>query len=454
MAMLLVREQCAAVRRRLQHVLQKEGHSTLEAGDRAEVLHHLERSQPAAAVIGQAGSYTSDAIELARDVRSRCQHLPIILFMPESSEELAIAAIRAGVQDYVRQPRYEELAMAVTQCLHVSAPATLSRTACSAERPLVGQSSEVARIRDYLLKVAAADCNVLITGETGTGKELAAEAIHRNSPRRSRPFVVINCAAIPDSLLESELFGYERGAFTGATAASNGKFMEADGGMVFLDEIGDMSLYLQAKILRAIEAKEVQRLGAKGNRRVDIRILAATNQDLDHQMRAGRFRSDLYFRLAVTQIRLPALRKRPEDIPLLARYFIDELNQRLGRRVEGINADVIALLMRHSWPGNVRELKNLIESFSVAKECGWISMEDLPHQFMQDSDRACDGAGEERTRILSALHAANWNKSKAAGALNWSRMTLYRKIARYRIVSERAGSRKEVNSVAALRLGA
>lgn len=455
MAILLVREQRPAIRRRVQDVLQQEGHSILEAGDRAEVLRHLERSRPAMALIGQAGSYSLDSVDLAREVRSRCQEIPIILFIPESSEELAIAAIKAGVQDYVRQPHYEELPSAVARCLSHGAAAAQIRSASSIEqRPLVGQSRELSRIRDYLYKVAATECSVLITGETGTGKELVAEAVHRNSARRSRPFVVINCAAIPDSLLESELFGYERGAFSGALTASSGRFMEADGGTVFLDEIGDMSLHLQAKMLRAIESKEVQRLGAKGTQRVDIRIVAATNQNLDDLIRAGQFRSDLYFRLAVTQIRLPSLRERPEDIPVLAQFFIEDLNRRLGRYIEGIDAEVLDRLMHHSWPGNVRELRNLIESFSVASDRAWISTDDLPYRFTQHCDGPADGIQEERTRILTALHAAGWNKSKAAGVLRWSRMTLYRKIARYRIVNDHRSSRKEADKIRPLRIGA
>jgi transcriptional regulator with PAS, ATPase and Fis domain len=301
--------------------------------------------------------------------------------------------------------------------------------------PLVGQSPAISRVRDYLLKVASTECNVLITRETGTGKELVAEAIHRNSPRRHKPFVAINCAAIPDSLLESELFGHERGAFTGAVASNSGKFLQADGGCVFLDEIGDMSPILQAKILRAIEAKEVQRLGGKGSCKVDIRFIAATKQDLQQLMPDNRFRRDLYFRLGVTQIKLSPLRERPEDIPLLTELFVEALNCQLGRNVQGVSPAVMSRFMRYSWPGNVRELKNVMEALFVTRESGWFSLDDLPDHFTRHPDDAVEMVQEEeRTRIMSALETTNWNMSKAARELRWCRMTLYRKIAKYKAV--------------------
>jgi transcriptional regulator with PAS, ATPase and Fis domain len=289
------------------------------------------------------------------------------------------------------------------------------------------------QIKAYIEKVGATDSNVLITGETGTGKELVAELIQQTSPRRPQPFVCINCAAIPDTLLESELFGYEKGAFTGASTLSEGKLKLADGGVIFFDEIGDMSPYAQAKILRAIESREVYRLGGKHRIPLNVRVLAATNHDLEQLVAQGQFRKDLYFRLNVARIHLPPLRERKEDIVPLCRYYLHALNEHFGRHVEGFSDEALACLIRHDWPGNVRELKNLLEATFVNDPTQRISLVDLPEPFRRHvaSDRT---APDERQRLLSALFSTNWNVSKAAQQLHWSRMTLYRKLEKYHIV--------------------
>jgi transcriptional regulator with PAS, ATPase and Fis domain len=289
-------------------------------------------------------------------------------------------------------------------------------------------------IKTYIDKVATTDSNVLITGETGTGKELVADLIHRKSVREQGPFVSINCAAIPDNLLESELFGYERGAFTGAHALKEGQLKLADGGTAFFDEIGDMSPYAQAKILRVIESKTIYRLGGKRRIPLNIRVIAATNQDLDQLLAQDKFRKDLYFRVNVARIHLPPLRERPEDILPLCHYYLCQLNHRFGRRVEGFTDDALAYLMRHDWPGNVRELKNLLEATFVNGPSRQISFMDLPEQFRKRFSDAETSPQDERERLLSALLSTNWNISKAAQRLRWSRMTLYRKLGKYHIV--------------------
>ncbi len=304
---------------------------------------------------------------------------------------------------------------------------------------MVGTSAPMREIKTYIGKVAATDSHVLITGETGTGKELVAEIIHRNSPRASRPFVWINCAAIPDNLLESELFGYERGAFTGAHARKEGQLKLADGGTAFLDEIGDMSPYAQAKILRAIENKAVYRLGGKRSVPLDVRVIAATNQNLEQLVAAEKFRKDLYFRLNVARIHLPPLRERKEDIMPLCAHYLRELNQRFQRQVEGFTADAMASMVQHDWPGNVRELKNLLEAIFVNAPYRWISLADLPEPFSRRAQGTGDLPQSERERLLSALLATNWNLSQAAQRLHWSRMTVYRKMTKYHIV--KAGER-------------
>ena len=298
---------------------------------------------------------------------------------------------------------------------------------------LVGASRAMQEVKSYLPKVAAAECNVLITGETGTGKERVATWIHRHSDRRDRPLVSINCAAIPEGLLESELFGFERGAFTGAHAAYAGKLQQAEGGTLFLDEIGDMSATAQAKILRAIEAKEVCQLGGRRNVAIDVRIVAATNQDLEAMVAEHRFRKDLYYRLDVARVHLPPLRERTEDIPLLFEHYLAEMNRRFGRAVGGPDREALSCLLAHEWPGNVRELRNLLEAIFISPPGAGISLNDLPARLRARVAGAGDPETSERERVLAALFAVQWNKSKAAASLNWSRMTLYRKMAKYQI---------------------
>jgi transcriptional regulator with PAS, ATPase and Fis domain len=311
---------------------------------------------------------------------------------------------------------------------------------CLADRQqLIGESPFIRRIKAYLLKVAAVDSHVLITGETGTGKELTAQYIHQQSTRHGKSLIAINCAALPDGLLESELFGYGKGAFTGAHTTYAGKLKLADGGTVFFDEIGDMSPYAQAKILRVIESKEVYPLGGKRSIPLDIRIIAATNRDLEHLVAKGKFRQDLYFRLNVAKVHLPPLRERKEDIPHLVDYYLQEFNARFGRELKGFTDEALELLLRHDWPGNIRELKNLLEAIFIDPPRKRIAISDLPDSIRQHYEIKEPATLTERELLLSALCSVNWNKSKAAEQLHWSRMTLYRKMAKYHIRESKAG---------------
>ena len=259
--------------------------------------------------------------------------------------------------------------------------------------------------------------------------------VHRASPRRGKPLIPVNCAAIPETLVESELFGHERGAFTGAHASRQGKFQMAEGGTVFLDEIGDMDLGSQAKLLRAIESKEVYSLGSRTGMRINVRIVAATNQDPEQLVRENRFRKDLYFRLNVARVHLSPLRDRKEDIRLLVEHSIGELNRRFGYSVNGCTREAWDLLHRYDWPGNVRELKNLMEATFIGLSSAMISPADFPEAFHRHLEAADAADTGERERLVTTLFATNWNKSKAAKALQWSRMTLYRKIAKYHLSS-------------------
>jgi DNA-binding NtrC family response regulator len=377
--------------------------------------------------------------ELAQSTRQTAPGIALLVIASKSSEELAIAALRAGINEYVKCPfTTHELIDAVRRCLAQRGRPVVNNCEHIGEHEpdygIVGNSAAIREVRTRMKKMAATSSNILITGETGTGKELVAELVHKHSPRRQNPLVTLNCAAIPDSLLESELFGYERGAFTGAASRQEGKVKAADGGSVFLDEIGEMSPYGQAKLLRMIEGKEIQRLGRNGGIAVDIRIIAATNQDLEVMVSEGRFRKDLFFRLNVARIHVPPLRERKEDLPVLIAHYIQHFNAMFGRNVERLSEDAMEVLLTYEWPGNVRELKNLLEAIFVELPADGERYPELPLLFRRRCEELRVASGDERDRLLWALTVTNWNKSKAASKLSWSRMTLYRKMARYKIV--------------------
>jgi transcriptional regulator with PAS, ATPase and Fis domain len=289
------------------------------------------------------------------------------------------------------------------------------------------------RTAAYLIRVASTASTVLITGETGTGKELAAQLVHRHSRRHGKPFVSVNCAALPENLVESELFGYERGAFTGAHTAKKGKFELAHGGTVLLDEIGDMNPYAQAKILTAIESKIIYPLGGKRSIPVDMRILAATNQDPENLIREGKFREDLYYRLNIARVHMPPLRLRRNDIPELVSYGIGRLNRQFHRELKGLSQEAMQWCMQYDWPGNVRELNNFLEAIYINLPLQPVRYADLPRNLKRPCWHITQPSHNERHSIVAALLATKWNKSKAAQKLKWSRMTLYRKIAKYNI---------------------
>lgn len=290
--------------------------------------------------------------------------------------------------------------------------------------------------RNNLNKAACSDCTVLITGETGTGKELAAEYIHANSSRQKQAFVCINCAAIPDSLLESELFGHTKGAFTGADAVHEGLLLSANEGTVFLDEIGDMSLVAQAKILRVLENKEMCRVGSNRVTQLNIRFVAASNQQLEEMVARGTFRRDLFFRLNVARIHLPPLRERKEEIPLLLHHYCSSLRRHSESPVPEFSDESLRCLMKYEWPGNIRELKNTVEWLLTGEVPSQIKLEHLPANLRAAIETTPSLSEDERSALLSALFSAKWNKSKAARKLHWSRMTLYRKMAKYQIAEE------------------
>ncbi|HKA44862.1 MAG TPA: sigma-54 dependent transcriptional regulator [Burkholderiales bacterium] len=301
---------------------------------------------------------------------------------------------------------------------------------------LIGHNHAFREVLDYVRKVGPHSCPVVITGETGTGKEQIARLIHESSPRASGRFVGLNCAALPETLIESELFGYERGAFTGATRSYPGYFMAADGGTLFLDELGDLPLATQAKLLRAIENREITPLGSTRACRVDLRIVAATNQPLEMLVRERRFRSDLFYRLNVARVRLPALRERRDDVLELAAHFMETYRHTPGgERVGWFEPPALKKLLSYEWPGNVRELRNVIEAIFIEAPPGPITERVLSACLTPPDGQGAKRTkpGDERQRILETLVATHWNKSESARNLHWSRVTLYRKMAKYRI---------------------
>jgi transcriptional regulator with PAS, ATPase and Fis domain len=303
-------------------------------------------------------------------------------------------------------------------------------------RPLIGSSSVMKSVVAYATKVARTDATVLITGETGTGKELLAHHIHANSVRRERSFVCINCSTLPDALFEGEMFGYERGAFTGADRSYRGKLSLAAGGTVFLDEVGELSPSAQAKLLRVLESHEVFRLGARATEPIDVRVIAATNRDLEDVAHPQMFRRDLFFRLNVARLHMPPLRTRQEDIPALMAHYVTEMSRRTGASLGPFAPDLVECLLRYTWPGNVRELRNVLEALFIDPPEGTVTIDHLPPNLVRMMPRLETDDRAERARILTTLVETRWNKYRAAKALHWSRMTLYRKMAKHGIRGE------------------
>ena len=404
-------------RRQVQSLLLRQGFEVIASPDASGVFRVLrQKRNPDLLIVNTSLNAANDGWRWLNCSARRIEVSELSYSRPNSSEELAIAALRAGIADYFKQPfSCEELLTSVHRCLSDRCSQEslgIPEPTASGLTHLIGESSQMQNIKASLCKLASTDTTTLITGETGTGKELVAALIHQNSSRQQQPLVCINCAAIPDSLLESELFGYERGAFTGAHARKEGKLQLADGGTVFFDEIGDMSPYAQAKILRVLESKTVDRLGGKGSIPLDIRVIAATNRNLERAMAEEKFRTDLFFRLSVANIHLPPLRDRKEDLRALCDHYIGDMNRRFGREVKGFTEEAFAYVLRYEWPGNVRELKNLIEAIFVNLPAGKITFMDLPEQFRRRFEEMNDLSHGERDRVLSALLSTNWNKGK------------------------------------------
>lgn len=432
------------LRGNLKSRLIRHGFIVNEAPEKCDIAALYKITQPDLVIVCSQRREAQDILSVLRRIRESDKKIPIILITMFSSESRAIAALRAGANDYFKVPfSSEKVVKRICRMLSENNLKAVwdekaDKTFLGQKKIMIGESKCMIDIKKYLSKVARVDSNVLISGETGTGKELAAGLIHSKSARYRKPFVCINSAALPDTLIESELFGYDRGAFTGAVAEKPGKFELANSGTVFLDEIGDMNQNAQAKILRTIENREFFHLGGSRPVSFEARIVAATNKMPEQLIVERKLRDDLYYRLNVARIHLPPLRERKEDIPSLVSHATKKLNNRFDRNILGFTDDAIECLIHYDWPGNIRELFNLLEAVYINLPSHHIDFIDLPKRVEKRIKVNEQCTIDERKQIVSTLLETNWNKSTAAQKLNWSRMTLYRKMSKYSIIEKRS----------------
>jgi len=407
----------------LRDILEGAGHGVTEARDGAEALAFLERTTYDL-VLTDRRMPAVDGLELLRRVRARTSPPPVVVLTAHGSIPEAVEAVRLGAADYIAKPLPSPEAL-------VDLVASLLPREDDGE--LVTADPAMKELLDLVDRVAPRDVAVLVTGESGTGKELVARRLHARSPRSKGPFVAVNAAALPETLAESELFGAEKGAFTGADQAREGRFEEASGGTLFLDELGELPVGLQSKLLRVLEERVVRRLGGSRDLPVDVRLVAATNRDLSRETGEGGFRQDLYFRLAVVVVNVPPLRERPDDVPLLARHFAEKLAARHGVPVPSLTDDALAALSAHAWPGNVRELRNVLERSVVVRGGEPIRGADLGLAPAATAFAPLDRAHREREALLAALRRTGGKREEAAKLLGISVRTLYYRLKQWGI---------------------
>jgi two-component system response regulator AtoC len=441
------------IRRVLAAMLKRDGYEVTTAADGEQALGAMHRAQIDVVVTDLVMPHMG-GLELLKACATAHPDVPVIMITAHGTVDTAVEAMKAGAFDYISKPfDQEELRKVIAKACrarvlegqHVHPPAG------EGERPpLVGQSPSMRAVYDVIARVADSPSTVLITGESGTGKELVAQALHRGSSRRTQPLIKVNCAAIPKDLVESELFGYERGAFTGAVGSKPGRFELADGGTLFLDEIGEIPIEMQVKLLRAIQESEFERVGGIKTLRVDVRLIAATNRNLATLIAEGRFREDLFYRLNVVPVALPALRDRREDIPLLIQHFIEKYDRRLGKKVERVDEAALEILAAYAWPGNIRELENVMERSVLFADGPLVTVAQLPETLRErvpgvaipvaavgalGAMAAPSGASMkdivrqaqsdlERVLISRALEETNGNVTRAAKKLQISRKSL------------------------------
>ena len=452
----LVVDDDPGIRDALRMILEYEGYQVATASEGKTALAALD-AERADAVLLDIKMPGMDGLEILDRIVEREGAPPVLMISGHGDIATAVEATRRGAVDFLEKPpQRERILVSVRNALSrntLAAENERLRRRLEEESVLVGGSPAMARLREEVARAAPTSATVLILGESGTGKELVAREIHKGSRVASGPFVQVNCAAIPEELIESELFGHEKGSFTGAVRKQTGKFVEADSGTIFLDEVGDMSARAQAKVLRVLEAGEVEPVGAAKIRLVNVRVIAATNRDLTESIRGGRFREDLYFRLNVVPVRTPPLRERAEDIPDLVEHFTRLLSERDHRRPRRFAASALGVLKARSWPGNVRELKNLVERALIMTDADPIEARELPPE-ARVSPTEITGKGltlatlsefkeyAEREFLVAKLRENGWNISRTAEVIQTPRSNLYKKIEHHKISRESDASGK------------
>jgi len=444
-----------SLRRVMEFQLQDEGYRVLTATDGRSGMERFQ-AETVDLVLTDIRMPEMDGMELLTRLKAMQPDLPVIILTAHGTIDSAVEAMKLGASDYLTKPfSREQLKAAARKALEVAALRTenLRLREVVAERfsfsSMIAGSRAMRGVTDMAARVAQSDTTVLLAGESGTGKELLAKAIHFHSARARRAFVTVNCAAIPEQLLESELFGHRRGAFTGAVADKQGKFELAAGGTIFLDEVGELPVLLQVKLLRVLQEREIDKVGDPRPIKVDVRVVAATNRDLDTMIVDGTFREDLYYRLAVVSIRIPALRERADDIPLLVDHFLDKHSTRLGPPRPSVEKAVYSTFNLYAWPGNIRELENVVERALVLDRDGVLDVDDLPERLRAREQRAGNVRFElpdegislehvERDLIVAALEKHDWNQTRAAAYLGITRSTLLYRMQKFQI--ERADS--------------
>jgi DNA-binding NtrC family response regulator len=447
---ILVVDDDARMRELIVKVLAREGYSVRSLPRGQEVLQALE-DEPVDLVISDIRMPEMDGLTLLQEVKRVAPETSVLMMTAFGSIDTAVQAIKAGAYDYLTKPfKMDEVIVVVRRALeerHLRAEVRALREEVSTKynfSNILGKSKPMLGLFALIKKVAGSRSTVLIQGKSGTGKELVAKAIHYNSPRRERPLVTVNCSAIPKGLLESELFGHVKGAFTGAIAHKRGLFEEADGGSLFLDEIGELNPELQVKLLRVLQEREIRRVGDTRTISVNVRLIAATNRDLAQAVKDGIFREDLYYRLNVIPMVLPDLKDRAEDIPVLVTHFLLKYAKEADPPIEGISKEAMRLLLEYDWPGNVRELENVIERAVILGHGPQIQPEDLPahlrarmipvrHQTRAANTLRPTLEALERDYIATVLGETRWHRLQAAHILGIDRRTLYRKIRTYRL---------------------
>lgn len=435
---LLIVDDELSVRDSLGKWFHEEGYDVVTAESASDALTRLAESKWDAALV-DIKMHGTDGIELQKRMHEVDPELIVIMMTGYASVETAVAALKNGAYDYVTKPLDpDEISHLVKKALaHKMTEqenVRLRETVAEVARPedIVGQSTAMNRVYDAIETVGPTDATVLITGESGTGKELVARAIHHASPRKFHPLVVIHCGALTETLLESELFGHEKGAFTGAQYRKKGKFEIAEGGTVFLDEIGDISLKTQTDLLRVLQEREIVRVGSNQPIKVDFRCVAATNKDLERMIEEGKFRPDLFYRLNVFRIELPPLRERRDDIPILVNHFVHAFSQQMNKKISRVSPGAMNLLQQQPWVGNVRELENAIERAMVVAQEPEIRESDFVFKVAAVPNGTPKSLEEiERAHILRTLESVKWNQTRAAEILEIDRVTLHHKLKKY-----------------------